>query len=123
MLLKIKELRKAKKISQIDLAAQIDVSVRMFAEYENETTDIPLRKLQKVAEFLNLPISSLINDKSYSDGEIANNLSIASEPVPLYNTKDELIEMQREVIVMQREKLAELERKIGKGKEAGKTGS
>ena len=55
--------------------------------------------------------------------EQQNNLSIASEPMPIYNTKDELIEMQREVIVMQREKLAELERKIGKGKEAGKTGS
>ena len=75
-----------------------------------------------IATYPDLDLHWLITGKGQMLTEIQSNIEIASEPVPLYNTKDELIEMQREVIVMQREKLAELERKLGKGKEEGKTG-
>ena len=60
MYLNIKTLRKQKKLSQNELALKIEVSVRMLAEYENETSDIPLKKLQKIAEVLEVSIFELI---------------------------------------------------------------
>ena len=91
MLLKIKELRKQKKLSQIDLAEKIEVSVRMFAEYENETTDIPLKKLKKIADILEVNLNDLFYKENINE--------IVNEPRGIYRIENkDLLESKNETI-------------------------
>lgn len=94
MILKIKELRKKNNLSQQELADKIEVSVRMFSEYEKETSDIPFKKLQKIAEVLNIKIIELLNDFDYKKDIIQLN-----EPEAVYENsyKNDLIEVLKGV--------------------------
>ena len=94
MKLKIKELRKKNNLSQQELADKIEVSVRMFSEYEKETSDIPFKKLQKIAEVLNIKIIELLNDFDYKKDIIQLN-----EPEAVYENsyKNDLIEVLKGV--------------------------
>lgn len=93
MFLNIKKLRKEKKLTQQELADKIGVSVRMYSEYENETTDIGIKKLQNIAESLQCSILDLINTpKAYLPSE--DIIRIASEP----NSLEELLQFQKQVI-------------------------
>lgn len=94
MILKIKELRKKNNLSQQELADKIEVSVRMFSEYEKETSDIPFKKLQKIAEVLNIKIIDLLNDFEYKKDIIQLN-----EPEGVYENiyKNDLIEVLKSV--------------------------
>ena len=63
--------RKQKGISQSQLAKLINTTHRMIAYYENETTSIPLEKINKLAEILNISPSDLVtpieNNKNLID--------------------------------------------------------
>ncbi|MCB0374607.1 MAG: helix-turn-helix transcriptional regulator [Sinomicrobium sp.] len=55
----IKQLRKQRKISQTALAREIGVSLRTIQHYEKGDIDIPMRKLQKIANFFEVSISDM----------------------------------------------------------------
>ncbi len=63
-MLKIKEIRKSKNLSQDDLVALSGIKKRSFVAYENGETDIPLSKLQNIAKSLDVSIFDLIDDES-----------------------------------------------------------
>lgn len=61
MLLKIREIRNKKNITQDDLALRTGLSKRMIIDYEKEIKDIPLQKLQLIATALNVTLFEIIN--------------------------------------------------------------
>ena len=56
---KINEIRTQKKVSQEEIAAFLDISRQRFARIENGQSDIPYNMLQKVAEYLGVPVSDI----------------------------------------------------------------
>lgn len=68
-MLKIKEIREQKKITQDEIAKGTGIPKRTYITYEQGTSDIPYTKLQKIALFLNTSISEIV-------GEISNNSNI-----------------------------------------------
>ncbi len=72
-MLKIKEIRKNKGITQDEIVAGTGIPKRSFINYEKGETDIPLLKLQDIASFLGVSISDIIGEtdsKSISDNSI-----------------------------------------------------
>ena len=110
MLLKIKVLRKNKKLSQQELADKIEVSVRMLSEYEGETTDIPFKKLQKIADVLDVSIHDLIVEKSPIQYRVDNDFNKVADVDSAYLKS--LVDIQQEFIVEYKKKIATLERKL-----------
>ena len=102
-MLKIKEFRMQKNISQTALADVIGVSLRTLADYERGISDIPLTKLLILAEYFECHLMDLLEiDKKMP-------MQIVSEPTPLYGKvkhqdqkdhegKDAIIKMQKELI-------------------------
>ena len=108
-MLKIKELRKKKKLSQSELANKIDISVRMFAEYENETADIPLKKLQRIADILQVDFLDLFDlPKPYSE-ETGENSSILNEPIELYGQKNKALQILEDYNLHLKKQVLELQ--------------
>jgi transcriptional regulator with XRE-family HTH domain len=103
MLLKIKEFRKLKKMSQQNLADKIDVSVRMFGDYEKQTADIGLLKLQKIAEILEVSIFDLVELSDTEKQYVAT---------PLQSNCEEKIKELEERIGFYKEKIEFVERKL-----------
>ncbi len=62
-MLKIKELRTSKNVTQDEISEAIGVSKRSYIDYETEKTDIPIKKLQKIATFLDVTIAELLGDE------------------------------------------------------------
>lgn len=90
MLLKIKELRKEKKLSQEQLAAKIPISVRTFAKWESESDEISVQNLQKIADILNVHIFELFNNiLPYNSDEIE---------IPGLSEENSIYEVQKETI-------------------------
>jgi transcriptional regulator with XRE-family HTH domain len=58
---RIQELRKRAGLSQIELAARIEVSKSQMIRYENKGVQPPADILNKLADVLNVPIDFLIN--------------------------------------------------------------
>ena len=104
MFLNIKKLRKEKKLTQQELADKIGVSVRMYSEYENETTDIGIKKLQYIAESLNCSILDLINVPT--NYPAVKDVQIKGEPSHL----EELLQFQKQVIADLKSDKEELKR-------------
>lgn len=86
-MLKIKELREKKNITQDDLSELSGVKKRSLVDYENGKSDIPLSKLQNIANALGVSVASLI-------GEEINNV-IAEPVVSNRKTIDPIYELQR----------------------------
>lgn len=61
-MLKIRELRTQKNVTQDEISEAIGVSKRSYIDYENEKTDIPIKKLQKIATYLNVSINELLGE-------------------------------------------------------------
>jgi len=70
-MLRIKELRTLKNVTQDEISEAIGVSKRSFIDYETEKTDIPIKKLQKIATFLNVSITELIGESTLEKVESA----------------------------------------------------
>ena len=66
-MLRIKEIREKKKLSQDEIVARTRIPKRSYLNYENEKTDVPLSKLQNIARALDVKIQDLI---STSEGEM-----------------------------------------------------
>ena len=61
-MLKIKEIREQKNITQDEMVSLTGIPKRSYVNYENGQTDIPLSKLQNIAMSLNVSISELVGE-------------------------------------------------------------
>lgn len=61
-MLKIKEIRESKNLTQDDMVAKTGIPKRSYVDYENEKSDISLIKLQKIATTLDVSISELVGE-------------------------------------------------------------
>lgn len=59
-MLKIKEIREAKKLTQDDVVKLTGIKKRSYVDYENEKSDVPFSKLQKIAIALGVDVTDLI---------------------------------------------------------------
>ncbi|MGY6649113.1 XRE family transcriptional regulator [Wenyingzhuangia sp. IMCC45574] len=62
-MLKIKELRERKNLTQNEISEQTGINKRTFINYEQGNTDIPFNKLQKIATVLKVNILELIGEE------------------------------------------------------------
>lgn len=101
MKLKIKELRKQKKVSQDDLAVKTGISARMIFDYERQKIDIPIQKLQLIANCLQVSIFDLIELEPGErfDSNDANEIFKAlHEPRTEYEIKSEVLQAHKKTI-------------------------
>lgn len=83
-MLKIKEIRTSKKITQEAISEAIGISKRSFIDYESGKTDIPIGKLQNIATFMNVSVNDLLDIQT-------NEISIVAEPTPKYHNSPQVI--------------------------------
>ena len=118
-MLNFKELRKKKNLTQKEFCELIGVSLRALSNYENGNIDITLKKVQEIADILEVDFCELFEKKKLK----FNN---PQEPTEIYG-KTEKIELdlllknnsllkeqnqlQEEVIIMLREKVKFFEEK------------
>ena len=62
IMLKIKEIRERKNITQDEMVAQTGIPKRSYVDYENGKSDIQLSRLQKIATALNVSVGYLIGE-------------------------------------------------------------
>ena len=72
-MLKIKEIRESKNITQDELVSLTGIPKRSFVNYENGVTDIPFSKLQNIATALNVSISELAGETKSEKNTIKKN--------------------------------------------------
>ncbi|MDM1093391.1 XRE family transcriptional regulator [Myroides odoratimimus] len=80
-MLKIKDIRTEKGLSQDDIVSKTGIPKRTYVNYENETNDIPLKKLQDIATALGVSISELVGEvKPYQENPIYNSDELQKVP-------------------------------------------
>ena len=72
-MLKIKEIRESKNITQDELVSLTGIPKRSFVNYENGITDIPFSKLQNITTVLNVSISELAGETKSEKNTIKKN--------------------------------------------------
>lgn len=60
----IRKIRKAKNIKSKDLAKKLNIAPSTLSSYENNKNLVSLAMLDKIAQVLNVPIESIINNVS-----------------------------------------------------------
>ncbi len=65
--LKIKDLRKSKNVSAVELAEALGVSKELIYAYESGRTEPPIEKLQKIASILGVPIDFFLTENPKMD--------------------------------------------------------
>jgi transcriptional regulator with XRE-family HTH domain len=65
----IKKARKAKNLSQSDLAVKVGISRMMISRYEISGSNVPVEKLQRIAEILGQPISYFFGEEPKQDSQ------------------------------------------------------
>ena len=89
-MLKIKEIREQKNITQDEMVIKTGIPKRSYVDYENEKQDISLDRLRKIATSLNVTISQILGE------EIKNDVSTYTEPISTNRkTKDAIYDQQR----------------------------
>ncbi len=63
-MLKIREIRKKKKLTQDEVVALSGINKRSYVDYEAENVDIPISKLQKIAKVLGVSVAVLVGEES-----------------------------------------------------------
>ena len=63
----IKRARSEKNLSQEELANEVGVSRMMISRYEISSSDVPLEKLQRIAEVLEKPVSYFFGEEPKQD--------------------------------------------------------
>lgn len=87
-MLKIKEIRTKKRLTQNEMAVKTGIPKRSYVDYENEVQDVSLERLRKIASVLEVSVAELL-------GEEYHNKNILAEPVPTYRkTKDAVVHEQ-----------------------------
>lgn len=61
-MLRIKEIRESKNITQDEMLSLTGIPKRSFVNYENGFTDIPFSKLQNIAKVLDVSIAELVGE-------------------------------------------------------------
>lgn len=103
-MLKIKQIRKQKNLSQDQLAEKTSISKRMLVEYENEKIDIPLRKLRDIAQALEVSILELLDvANEYPIQQLNDHFKSLAEPPSEYTLENAL----RETIAILKNDVAE----------------
>lgn len=120
-MLNFKELRKKKNLTQKEFSELINVSMRALSNYENGNTDITLKKLQEIADLLEINFFELFADNK------ENSIFLVEEPKPTYGKEEktnfdlliknnsllkEQNQLQEEVILMLKDKLQFTEEKL-----------
>lgn len=95
----IREIRKTKGISQADVAGELDVSIAAFSKIERGLTNIPILRLEQIANVLDTSIYTLLGvqktdvskiDVSQEVESLQRELQMSKE---LLKAKDEIIEL------------------------------
>ncbi len=91
MLLKLKEIRLSKGLTQAQVADAINISAANYSRYESHINEPPLAVICKLADFFNCSVDYILNRTQYT--ETANNM-IKSVNIILAdaNTKLQLID-------------------------------
>lgn len=101
MKLRIKELRKQKKVSQDDLAVKTGISARMIFDYERQKIDIPIQKLQLIANCLQVSIFDLIElepGERFDSNDANEIFKVIQEPPIEYEIKSEVLQAHKKTI-------------------------
>ena len=61
----LKEIRKARKFSQMKVAMDLNISREALSHYENEKREPSIDLLNKMSEYFNVSIDYLINGKDF----------------------------------------------------------
>lgn len=72
-MLKIKEIREEKNITQDEMVAKTGIPKRSYVDYENGKSDIQLSKLQKIATALDVTVGYLIGETKNENSVINTN--------------------------------------------------
>lgn len=76
---RLKKIRKSKKVTQRELAKELNVSTQQFRKYEVGLNRISAGKLQLVAKVLNVPIDAFYSDSAQYVENISGSLGIDNE--------------------------------------------
>jgi transcriptional regulator with XRE-family HTH domain len=85
---KIKQLRELKGISRKELAAEIGLSLSGYSKLERGETDLPLSKLYRISEVLEVEVSKILDFDAQKVFNISNNQTvqgIGTEELHLHN--------------------------------------
>jgi len=81
-MLKIKEIRESKNLTQDDIVSLTGIKKRTYVDYENEKSEITVVKLQLIASALEVNISDLI---SGAESKIETNLDYKERYIELFD--------------------------------------
>lgn len=92
-MLKIKEIREAKRMSQDEVVRLTGIPKRSYVNYENGKTDIPVSKLQNIASVLNVKVQDFIEEQKI-DGKTDEALQ---EPGKKYDEEVTLLSLKKDL--------------------------
>ncbi|HMI08105.1 MAG TPA: helix-turn-helix transcriptional regulator [Flavobacterium sp.] len=105
--MKIKEIRKLKKLSQETLAEKTGLSVRAIIDYEKPNSDITIKKLQLIADVLDVSFFDLLKTEKGVKYQNEDALRFVRD-----SGDQELLTTQRDLIVSYKKRIEELERQL-----------
>lgn len=91
---KIAQLRKAKAMTQRDLAQQLHVTDKAVSKWEREQASPDIKTLPQIAEVLDVPVQELLlarEDKKMPTSEFEHVMNIALKAIPLALTLATLV--------------------------------
>ncbi len=101
----IREIRKTKGISQADVASELDVSIAAFSKIERGLTNIPILRLEQIANVLGTSIFTLLGVQQTDVSAISESQEIETLQRELQMTK-ELLKAKDEIISLLKNKLS-----------------
>ena len=66
----LEEKRKTAKITQKDIANELNITISTYCQYENGNRSIPCECAKKIAEILNCDISELFTPKNFTISKV-----------------------------------------------------
>lgn len=101
----IREIRKAQKISQADLAGELDISIMAVSKIERGQTNLSILRLEQIANVLDTSIFTLLGVEKTDISKIAVSQEVESLQKELQMTK-ELLKAKDEIIELLKNKLS-----------------
>lgn len=104
---RIRDIRKLKKISQADIAAELDISITAFSKIERGLTNLSINRLDEISKLLNVSIITLLLDTKNKDYPTPQDFQIESNSVleKELNYTKELLKAKEEIIELLKNKL------------------
>jgi transcriptional regulator with XRE-family HTH domain len=104
----IRDIRRRRGMSQMELAEKIDVSYQQIQKYEYGKSQVTLARLRQIAEALDVPLKALINSipEIRSDGEGEALTHTEKKVVDLFRTlrddkeRDRVLKMFEELLLL-----------------------